>query len=274
MSTGAGKIADNGRMLTISHFFDKVKGRLISSNAMTSTLVLKTENREAKSKGNGGKIPAVLYGKNIDNISLRVDEKDFQKAYSQVGESTVFKVSVDGKDERNVIIKEVQKDILSGRPIHVDFYQVRMDEEIEATVEVEFVGEPPAVKELGGVLVKNVDEIDVKCLPGDLPPKFIVDVGALKTFDDYIYVKDLDVSDKVELLADPETVVAMVSPPRSEEELAELDTEVKADVTQVEGVVKEEKPASDESPAGKPEGEESKTEGAGEVDEKKAKKKE
>ncbi len=136
-----------------------------------------------------------------------------------------------------------------------------MDEEIEATVEIEFTGESPAVKELGGVLVKNIDEVDVKCLPGDLPPKIIVDVGKLKTFDDYIYVKGLKVSDKIELLVDPETVVAMVAPPRSEEELADLDTEVKADVTQVEGVVKEEKPAEgEESKEAEPAGEEKKSE--------------
>jgi large subunit ribosomal protein L25 len=241
---------------------------------MTSTITLSAAARSEKEKKDGKRIPAVLYGKKIKNISLWINEKDFQKIYSQAGESTIFKVSIDGKDERNVLIKEVQKDILDGRPIHADFYQVRMDEEIEATVEIEFIGESPAVKELAGVLVKNIDEVDVKCLPGDLPPKFIVNVSQLKTFDDYIYIKDLKVSEKVEILADPETVVAMVSPPRSEEELEDLNKEVKEDVTQVEGVVKEEKPASDESSAGKPEGEDNKTEGTKEVGEKKAKKKE
>lgn len=212
---------------------------------MTSTLILdatKREKNKKKSKRDKETIPAVLYGKEIENVLVRIKNKDFQDIYSQVGESAIFKLSLEGKDERNVIVKEVQRDILDGRPIHADFYQVRMDEEIEAMVEVEFIGEAPTVKDLGGVLVKNVDEIEVKCLPGDLPPKIVVDVSRLKTFDDYIYVKDLKVSEKVELLIDPETVVAMVSPPRSEEELAELEAEVKEDVTQVEGVVKEEKP--------------------------------
>ncbi|PIU77788.1 MAG: 50S ribosomal protein L25 [Candidatus Moranbacteria bacterium CG_4_10_14_3_um_filter_44_15] len=212
---------------------------------MTSALILdatKREKNKKKSKRDKETIPAVLYGKGIENILVRIKNKDFQDIYSQVGESTVFKLSLEGKDERNVIVKEAQRDILDGRPIHADFYQVRMDEEIEAMVEVEFIGEAPTVKDLGGVLVKNVDEIEVKCLPGDLPPKIVVDVSRLKTFDDYIYVKDLKISKKVELLIDPETVVAMVSPPRSEEELAELETEVKEDVAQVEGVVKEEKP--------------------------------
>jgi large subunit ribosomal protein L25 len=149
-------------------------------------------------------------------------------------------LALDGKDERNVLIKDVQKDVLSGLARHVDFYQVRMDEEIEAEIELVFTGESAAVKELGGILVKNMDAIQVKCLPGDLPPEMEVDITPIKTFDDYIYVKDLPFSEKVEVLVDPETVVAMVSEPRSEEELADLETEVKEDVTKVEGVVKEE----------------------------------
>jgi large subunit ribosomal protein L25 len=230
---------------------------------MTSTLVLRVTQREKKAKRSEKDketIPAVLYGKGTENVLVSVKDRDFQDIFSQVGESAIFKLSLEGQDERNVIIKEVQRDILSGKPIHADFYQVRMDEEIEAMVEVEFVGEAPAVKELGGVLVKNVDEIEVECLPGDLPPKIMVDVSELKTFDDHIYVKDLKVSDRVELLVDPETVVAMVSPPRSEEELAELETEVKEDVTEVEGVVKEEKPAEGEEAEGEAKVEERKEE--------------
>lgn len=228
---------------------------------MTSTIILdatRRENNEKKLKRDKETIPAVLYGKGIENLLVQVKNKDFQDVYSQVGESAIFRLSLEGKDERNVIIKEVQRDILDGGPIHADFYQVRMDEETEAMVEIEFVGEAPAVKELGGVLVKNIDEVEVRCLPGNLPPKIVVDVSRLKNFDDHIYVKDLKVLEKVELLVDSETVVAMVSPPRSEEELAELETEVKEDVTQVEGVVKGEEPASDESLAGKPEEKEEK----------------
>ncbi len=205
-------------------------------------MVLEAAKRGKKSKGDGKTIPAVLYGRGIESLPVWVGIKDFQELHAQVGESTVFKLSLGEEEGRNVIIKEIQRNVLDGCPIHVDFYQVRMDEEIEAMVEVEFIGESPAVKELGGVLVKNIDEMEVKCLPADLPPKIIVDVSGLKTFEDYIHVKDLGVLDKVELLIDPETVVAMVSPPRSEEELAELEAEVKEDVTQVEGVVKEEKP--------------------------------
>ena len=116
---------------------------------MTSTLVLRVTQREKKAKRSEKDketIPAVLYGKGTENVLVSVKDRDFQDIFSQVGESAIFKLSLEGQDERNVIIKEVQRDILSGKPIHADFYQVRMDEEIEAMVEVEFVGEAPAVK--------------------------------------------------------------------------------------------------------------------------------
>ena len=233
------------------------------SKEMISSLILKVQtrnNEEKRTEAPMGAIPGILYGRGIENVPLWFSRREFNQIHEEAGESTIFKLGLERGDERNVLIKEIQRDILNGKPIHVDFYQVRMDQEIEATVELEFVGESPAVKELGGVLVKNIDEIEVKCLPGDLPPKIEVDISSMKTFNDYIYVRDLPISDKVEISVGPETVVVMVLPPRSEEELAELETEVKEDVTEVEGVVKEEKPASDESTAGKPEGEENKAE--------------
>ncbi len=193
---------------------------------MVADLALKAKNRTKENAIDFWKdnVSCVLYGKGINNEMLWVDKKIFNKVYEEAGESTILKLSLEKDGERNVIIKDVQKDILTGAPIHVDFYQVRMDEEIEAEVELEFVGESPAVKELGGVLVKNMDKIEIKCLPGDLLSKIEVDISRIKTFDDYIYVKDLSIPEKVEISVDPGTVVAMVSEPRSEEELADLET--------------------------------------------------
>jgi large subunit ribosomal protein L25 len=215
------------------------------------TLDAKTRIKSAGVREKTSDIPAVLYGREVENVILWLDQKKFSHIYEEAGESTVFKLAVDGKDERNVLIKDVQRDILSGVVRHVDFYQVRMDEEIEAEVELVYIGESAAVKELGGILVKNMDAVSVKCLPGDLPSEIEVDISTIKTFDDYIYVKNLPVSEKVEVLVDSETVVAMVSEPRSEQDLADLDTEIKEDVTKVEGVVKEEAP--EEEAEAKPE---------------------
>ncbi len=192
-----------------------------------------------------GLIPAVVYGRGIDSINLWIKTIDFSRLIKKSGESTMFSLEIDGKNDRNVIIYDIQNDPVTDNAIHVDFFQVRMDEEIEKEVELEYIGESPAVRDSGGVLVKNIDEIEVRCLPADLPSGIKVDISVLKTFDDYIYVKDLDISDKVKVDIDPETVVALVSPPRSESELEELEEKVEEDVTKVEGIIKPEQPGEE-----------------------------
>ncbi|HRZ95387.1 MAG TPA: 50S ribosomal protein L25 [Candidatus Moranbacteria bacterium] len=192
-----------------------------------------------------GLIPAVVYGKGIKSISLWVNAADFKKLLKKSGESTMINLEIDKKAGCNVIIYEIQRDPVSGSIIHADFFQVRMDEKIETEVELEFIGESPAVRDLGGVLVRNIDEIGVKCFPGDLPSHIDVDISVLKTFDDRICGKDLKISDKVEIDLDPETVVALVAPPRSEEDLGKLDEKVEEDVSKVEGVIKEDTPAEE-----------------------------
>ena len=195
--------------------------------------------RKTKTGRKEGLVPAVVYGRKVTPKSLWFKAIDFTRLLKKSGENTMIELSIDEKDKRNVIIYEIQRDPVSGGFRHVDFFQVRMDEEIEKEVELVYFGEAPAVKELGGVLVKNMDEILVKCLPADLPSEIKVDVSSLKTFEDHVCIKDLNISDKVKVEIDPETVIALVSPPRSEEELQGLSEAVEADVTKVEGVVKE-----------------------------------
>ena len=188
-----------------------------------------------------GLVPAVVYGKKIESKSLWIKALDFSRLLKKAGESTIIELDIGEKDKRNVIIYEIQKDPVTGKFIHADFFQVRMDEEIEKAVELNYIGEAPAVKELYGVLVKSLDEITVKCLPADLPSEITVDISSLKTFEDHICIKDLEISPKIKIDLDPETVVALVSPPRSDEELEQLSEKVEEDVTKVEGVIKEEK---------------------------------
>lgn len=185
-------------------------------------------------------VPAILYGKGMDSVMLWVDNKQFTRTLDEAGESTIIDLDVDGiKEPHKVLVYDVQNDPISDAYTHIDFFRVKMDEEIETEVELEFIGESPAVKEKGGVLVRNIDSIEVRCLPGDLPGSFTIDISTLKTFDDYIYVKDIQVSDKVKIDLDGETVIALVAPPRSEEELEELESEVDADISGVEGIKEE-----------------------------------
>lgn len=195
--------------------------------------------RKVNSGRKEGLVPAVIYGRGVESKSLWINALDLKRLLAKSGESVIIELDIDKKDRRNVIIHEMQENPVSGKYMHIDFYQVRMDEKIETEVELVFVGEAPAVKAMGGVLIKTLDKVTVKCLPADLPSHIDIDISKLETFENHIYVKDISIQ-KVEIDLDPETVIASVAPPRSEEELSQLDTKVEEDVTKVEGVVKEE----------------------------------
>lgn len=187
---------------------------------------LKTENREtnnrtAKPLYRQGLIPVELYGNNVANVHLSVDQIEFEKVLRKAGESTIIELLLPDGGIRNVLIQDVERHYLSTKPIHVDFYEVKMTEKLTATVQIEFFGESHAVKALGGTLVKALNEVEVECLPGDLPHQFDVDISSLDNFEKQILVKDLVVSDKVEIKAEDDEMVATVQPPRDmEAELA------------------------------------------------------
>lgn len=182
-----------------------------------------------------GLIPAELYGHGLDNLHLSINQNEFEKVLRKAGESTIIEIKAPDGSVHNVLIHDVQKHYLTTAPIHVDFYEVKMTERLTATVALEFTGESDAVKVLGGTLVKVLSEIEVECLPADLPHNIEVDISSLKTFADTVEVKDLKVSDKVEVKTDADELVVKVQPPRDVE--AELAQPVgEEDVSQVEGV--------------------------------------
>jgi len=236
---------------------------------------LKSKTREklgkVKSIRADKKITCILYGPEIKkSIPLEINYRDFKKVYYEAGESTIIELSIDDKDKKNVLIKDIQLDPITSGYNHVDFYQINMKEKIFANVELNYIGVSPAVKDLAGILVKNLNEIEVNCLPGDLPKEITVDISVLKTFDDFIRIKDLKISDKVEISANIEDIVTTVTPPRSEKELEALNEEVEEKVDEVEGVKKEEttveegeadKKAEDKSKKKEEEGNSKKTEG-------------
>jgi len=203
--------------------------------------------KEVKKLRNAGKLPAVLYGYDVENQQIEISERDFAKVFKSAGESTLVSLVVEGK-AHPVLIHEVQNHYLTDRPIHVDFYAINMAEKVKVKIPIHFNGEAPAVKALGGTLVKNLSEVEVECLPADLPHALEVDISILSTFEDAVRISDLKVSNKVTIHGRPEEVVVTVVAPRSEEEMNALNAEVKEDVTLVEGVVKPE--AAPEAVAG------------------------
>lgn len=171
-----------------------------------------------------GYVPAVLYGHGIENLLLAVDTRSFQKILPSVSSSTLLTLAVGESDTRRVLVQDIQHDPMTGSPTHIDFHQVTLTEKIRAKVPLRATGVAPAVKDHGGVLVQSVNEIEVEALPEDLPSEISVDLGKLSTFEDRITVADLAVPPGVEVHAKLDDVVAVVAPPRTEEELkAELE---------------------------------------------------
>jgi large subunit ribosomal protein L25 len=209
---------------------------------MSETITLQAEVREAgknlQTLRNRGLIPAVLYGHGIESQSISMDHRAFTRAFKAAGENTIIALRTGKGKPVNVIVKDAQMDPISNRFTHADFFQVRMDEAIDADIPFEFVGEAPAIREHGGVLVKALENVEVSALPGDLPHSLQVDLSKLVTFDDVIKIKDLAIPAGVTVKDDLETVVALVEAPRSEAELEKLDEKAEADVTKVEKVEK------------------------------------
>jgi len=205
--------------------------------SITATKREVTGKPVAKLRKNG-RIPAVVYGHNVKSTNLELSAAEFNKVLRQAGESTIIDLNMDG-NSTPVLIHDVHIHYLTEQPQHVDFYAVNMSEKLKATVQIHFIGESQAIKNLGGTLTKNLSEVEVECLPADLPSHFEVDISTLMTFEDEIRISNIQVSDKVQILAAPEEMVASVTAPRSEEEMKSLDeAPVAADVTAVEGVVK------------------------------------
>lgn len=202
----------------------------------------KRDKKESVKKlRNNNFIPAVIYGPYISPLSVTVNYADFEKVYRQTGSSRIFELLIDKKEKRNVLVQDIQKDPIKDTFIHIDFHAIRMDEKITANIPIKYEGVSPAVKDKSGVLVKNIDELEIECLPKDLPREFLVDIAILKDLNSAIRIKDLKGYENVKINANLNDVIVTVAPPRTEKELASLEEKVEEKVEEVEGVKKAEK---------------------------------
>lgn len=176
-----------------------------------------------------GLMPAVMYGAGNEAISLKLKTQEFKKVFTEAGESTLIDLVVDGKEAVKVIVKEIQKDRIKGDVLHVDFYVINMKNKIEVEIPLNFIGESKAVRELGGTLLKSMEAITVKCLPGELVESLDVDLSTLKSFDDTVRVSDIVLPANYEAITQASQPIATVEMPRSAKQNADADAQIAAD---------------------------------------------
>jgi len=171
-------------------------------------------------------LPAIVYGKEIGSLPIKVKYKDFEETWEESGEGTIISLRIKKGNKRNepvkqypVLIREVQKNPLTGEFLHIDFYQLPMDKEVEVTIPLVFKGELPAEKEIGGVLIKNIHEVKIKGLPKNLISSIQVNISSLAKIEDSIKIKDLPLPEGIRIIADSEEIVALVG--KAEEEKIE-----------------------------------------------------
>ena len=209
--------------------------------------------RKVKQLRNNGLIPANVFGKKIKSQALSLEKEEFEKVYKKAGETEVVGLMIEGeKEERPILIQNLQAHPVTDEPLHVDLRQIILTEKITAQIPVEITGEAPAAQQKLGILIQTISEIEVEALPMELPEKFVVDASGLTKVDDEVKVKDLVVDrNKVKLLVEEDLVVAKIEP-LAAEEVAPPPTEEAA----AEGeVVAKPEEGAEGTESGAPEGE-------------------
>lgn len=209
------------------------------------TIEVQTRTSAIKSKDLRLKnlLPAEFYGKGVKNASIQLNYGAFRRLFRTAGKNTVIELSVDGKDKHNVLVHDIQRDPISDAIIHVDFINVRMDQVIHAKIPLKFVGTAKAVKDFGGILTYNLDEVDVKCLPKDLIQSIEVSVDPIVDLHSYVRVKDLVIPTGITITNPPEEVVVTAVLPKEEVEAAPVVAAADVPATAVTA------PAADAAPA-------------------------
>ncbi|MFA6476178.1 MAG: 50S ribosomal protein L25 [Candidatus Paceibacterota bacterium] len=190
----------------------------------------------------GGEMPAVIYGGKDDTKNILVNTIEFKKVFKGAGESSIVTLDLDGK-KTDTLVHEVQFNPVTDEPVHADFYIVSQDKEIEVDVPLVFEGVPPAVKELGGSLIKVLHELPISALPKNLPHDIKVDVSVLVAMDSQILVSDLKLPAGVTATVEGDEVVASIT--EAGEEVVEEAAPVDLSAIEVEkkGKTEEEAPA-------------------------------
>jgi len=227
-----------------------LKGERRSRKVNVETVVLKASPRtvigkQVKALRRAGQLPAVLYGHNLNPTPISLDARDAGKILGRLTSSSLVTIDLAGK-EFPTLVRERQRHSIKGHLTHVDFQVVSLTEKIRAEISIVLEGTSPAVKDFNAILVTGLDALEVECFPQDLPERIVVDVSLLKEIGSGIHVRDLVVSDKVQILSEADEMIVIATAPRVEEvvaEVAEVVTEEAAEPEVIEKGKKEEEAA-------------------------------
>lgn len=179
--------------------------------------------RKVKNLRLAGKVPAVIYGSEVKSLPITLNKKDTTNTLNKFSGSTILTIEVDGK-EHATLVREIQQDYIKGELLHVDFLAISLKEMLRTSVSITLVGVAPVLEEYSALIVSGLDQIEVECLPQDLPEVIEVDISSLEELGSAIYLKDIPTIEKVEFLSDPEELIAVASSIKEEvEEVVEED---------------------------------------------------
>ncbi len=166
-----------------------------------------------------GIIPLHLFGHNIESAALQCDVAQLQQVLAQAGKTRLISLKLDkAKKPRNVVVREIQRDTLTGELLHVDFYQVRMEEKIKVEVPIVLIGEAPALKSKENTLLQELSSLTIECLPDQIPANVEVDLSSLTEAEQAIRVNDVVLDEEITILNNPERIMVKISSrPRAEE---------------------------------------------------------
>jgi large subunit ribosomal protein L25 len=184
-------------------------------------VVLKAEKRDAKGRHVGalrrtGKLPAVIYGRHVEPISISLDAHSTGLAMKRLTSSSLVTIELDGK-EYPALVRERQRDYIKGVLTHIDFLAVDLKEKIRANVRITLTGVSGAVKDYSAVLVHGIGALEVECLPTDLPDHIEVDISPLAQIGNGIHVSDIKLADNIRVLTDEDEMVVVATAPKVEE---------------------------------------------------------
>jgi len=169
-----------------------------------------------------GKVPAIIYGSDVKTLPITLDMRDTTQTLNNVSGSSILTISIEG-EEHAALVREIQQDYIKGTLLHVDFLAVSMKEKLRTDVSIALIGDAPVLEEYSAMIMSGIDQIEVECLPQDLPEVIEVDVSHFEELGQAVYVKDIPAIADVDFLTDPEELVAVAS--AIKEEVVEEEVE-------------------------------------------------